>query len=559
MLGEPVVGMEFRGRDALLRDLLRHARKAPVRRRHLVLTSPPKAGQTSLLMAFAGALRSRTERVVWIEGHPGSREDLFHQFLWGMAGAATPPGRTAADSRMDLPDLVRRFPKRFSLLGRDLLDLHERAAIQGADAALFERAFLLLNICQKATRSTLWILVDHSEYLMSCLGEPFLAGPFRNILSRNRRIRWLLAGTPPSILDRLCQGRRAPLAGLAETFSFRGLAYQESLQLLEHYRAAASLPPAYRTFLVALTGGLPFYLDLLAHEMESLPRDRGRRSCPERLLLEAFSRSLFARGGRLHLYFRAFLLETFHGWRAPDLYRGMLEAVAQGQSSLVGMAASIGREAPALSRQVQNLLDSGILAKEGTRYFIPDPLFRFWLRHVHLARRGSSDPNQSGLDLFRERLREMLGEFLGSLDAETVRRLARILASSDGKAPLPSPIPPDGDEPLLETVPRFDQVEIRQKLAEESFDLVARRRNEYWAFAVHDAPPSESCLIEFAERIERVRSEIPQDQRVRPVLLVLVGLPRSVARAAGRLRLAVWTREGLNRLAECYDQLPLLG
>jgi hypothetical protein len=223
------------------------------------------------------------------------------------------------------------------------------------------------------------------------------------------------------------------------------------------------------------------------------------------------------------------------------------------------MAASIGREAPALSRQVQNLLDSGILAKEGTRYFIPDPLFRFWLRHVHLARRGSSDPNQSGLDLFRERLREMLGEFLGSLDAETVRRLARILASSDGKAPLPSPIPPDGDEPLLETVPRFDQVEIRQKLAEESFDLVARRRNEYWAFAVHDAPPSESCLIEFAERIERVRSEIPQDQRVRPVLLVLVGLPRSVARAAGRLRLAVWTREGLNRLAECYDQLPLLG
>jgi hypothetical protein len=343
-----------------------------------------------------------------------------------------------------------------------------------------------------------------------------------------------------------------------DLFSFRGLAYSESLSFLKRRGVAGGVPKAHQAFLVALTGGHPFYLDLLADGLERTQREMGRRAGPERLILEALLRELFAGAGRLQLYFEGLLANSFLSWRAPELYLGMMEAVAKGDGSLAAISHRIRREAPALSRQVQNLLDSGLVAKEGTRYFIPDPLFRLWLRHVYLAKRLPRRLGESGVGQFRRHFEALMADFLSGFEAETVRRIARILSASDGKAPRPSAGAMAGGEEA-EPIPRFDQVEMQQKLSEETFDLVARRGNEYWLFAVFEEPPAEADLSEFAERVGRARRAGPEGQSVEAVALALAGLSRSAAKAAERFQLDVWNRQEVNRLAECYGQLPIVG
>lgn len=561
MLGDPACGKALCGREGLLREMLKHARKSTTRKRHLALAAPRKCGVSSLLVAFARSMPGRNTRLIALNFQQRSIHDLVEQALDALLGAAgTRDGKSARAPRETggLPERVKQLPKRLAGLGRELLDIWERLGGRLDDAALLERCLRLPAELQQYTRGPVWVLVDHFEGILPLAGDEFIRGPFREALGARRQVRWLLAGTPPALMERLCQGRSAPLSSLMELFTFRGLTFNESLDLLGRHEGARSLSPAHKAFLVALTAGHPFYLELIGAGLDHVRRPGGRRMGPDTLVIEALTRELFAGAGRLQLYFHGLLLESFRGWRAPDLYEGMVEAVARGQTSLAGVSHAIRREAPALSRQVQNLLDSGLVAKEGTLYFIPDPLFRFWVRHVHLSRREGRLLDDAGLQQFQERLRALLSDFLAGYEAETVRRIARVIAASDGKAPVPAPLPFLREGLPIDNLPRFDHVEVMQKLAEETFDIVARRGNEYWAFMVVEVALTESRAGQFIAQVERVRAALRQDCRVFPIILALHTASRAIQRSVDRRRVGLWRRDHINHLAEWYGQLPVL-
>jgi hypothetical protein len=512
-------------------------------------------------MAFTEALRGRGTAVIAFNLHQRSAEDLVEHFLQGMALSLAPArkGAKPSDSREQeaFPELVARFPKKLAEVGKEMMDLWERWTGRMSETELLERCLRLPDRIQRAAGGILWVVCDSFEQLVAVMGEEFVAGIFRECLAGNRKVRWLIAGTPPAVMERLTRGREAALAGLFELFSVRGIAYSEGLKFMDRCRASKALPRPFQAFLIALTGSHPFYLDILVEGLEQTQRGLGQKSSSERLLMDTLAREIFSGAGRLNLYFEGLLSGTFLGWRAPELYLGMIEAIARGQSSLAGISHYIRREAPALSRQVQNLLDSGLVAKEGTRYYVPDPLFRLWLRHVYLAKRAARPQGETGIEPFRQHFQNLLVDFLETFGAERIRRIAQILAASDGKAALPG-APPTADEPAA-VVPRFNQVEIHQKLAEETFDLVARRDNDYWLFTVFEASPTNAKLAELAARLDRVRNALPEGQTVQPVVIALSHISKLVVRTASRLGLAVWDRQDVNRLAECYGQLPIVG
>lgn len=560
MLGEPTSGRDLLGRDDLLKQLVRHAKKTSAQRRHLALAAPRRCGLTSMMAALAESIGGRGTRIVTLNLNQRSPEDLVECVLEGIAWGLVSnrkAGKETQGEQEEFLELIARLPKKVSDVGREMTELWERWTGRMDETELLERCLQVPGQIQEALGGTLWIFCDGFDRMTAVMGEEFIAGPFRKCLAGNRKVRWVLAGAPPPLMERLVQGPGAVLGGLLELFSFRGVAYSESLKFMARRPASKALPRPYQGFLVALTGSRPFYLDLLTDGLEQTKRDLGRRIGPERLLVETLTRELFAGAGRLNLYFEGLLANTFLGWRAPELYLGMMEAIARGQSSLAGISHFIRREAPALSRQVQNLLDSGLVAKEGTRYYIPDPLFRLWMRYVYLARRAARPRGPTGLPLFQERFRALLKDFRVTFGAERIRRIAQILAVSDGKAARPGALSTN-EEPAA-TVPRFSQVEMQQKLAEETFELIARRDNDYWLFSVFETAPTNAKLSELAERVKRTLGSLPADHTIQPVVIALGKISKPAARTASRLGLTVWDRQDVNRLAECYGQLPIVG
>lgn len=563
MIGEPVSGKALLGRKTLVAEILARARK-PVRgARHILLAAPRKCGRTSLLGALAVGLAKRGTRVLSLRLGQPSVQALVEHGLAALARAAgILPGTagTATEAAHGGPEAAARSKRSSPRLGgwaRELEGFRAQAAAPADEVAVAERWLALLDAFQRASGESLWIVGDELEGLADLLGEAFLAGPFRAALGRNRKIRWLLAGSPIPRMERLASDAGGALSGRVGLWVFRGLSHGESSALLHAHGAPAGLPPALRSFLIALTGGHPFYLAVLAEGLEAAGRELGRKAAPEGRVLTALERELFAGGGRLNLYFSALLADSFRRWRAPELYQGMIEAVAAGEGSLVGISGSIRRDAPALSRQVQNLLDTGLVAKEGMRYFIPDPMFRLWLRHVQVPKRMAWRVGEAGIEPFREHFRALMAEYAAGQGRDAVGRLAQILRASDGKLPLPSfrrAARPDGTRSVL---PRFNQVEAGQKVGGESFDLAARRGNEYWVFRVWGSAPARSALAEFSERLRRAQAGSAEGVVIHAVAVFLAGNRGPAERVAARLGIEAWSKADVKRLADAYGQLPV--
>lgn len=514
-----------------------------------------------MLHALAAKMRGPGVRFVRMDlGQPSARRLVAH-WLEAMILSLDAYPQTA-ESPEGLADewtkRIARFPRRYQPWGEGVLDLWEQWQGGMDEIQLLKRCIFLPDGLQKAGRETLWILADNFEGLVAAAGADFIAGPMAEALKRNRRVRWALAGRPIALMERLARGPDAPLSGLVDYFPFSGLAHTEAVALLKRAASATRLDPGHRSFLIAVTGGHPFYLEVLNDGLARVRAKMGRRVNGEAMILEALAQELYSAAGRLHLYFRGFLADAFQRWRSPELYQGMVEAVADGRTSLVGICEYLRRDAPALSRQFQNLLDSGLVAKEGTRYYIPDALLRLWLRHVHGARRSASRVGKTGAEEFRAHFQSLLREFLADAGAETARRLAKILAASDGKTLWPSAGQAKGKgETPGRMLPRFDSVEVDQKLGEERFDVVARSGNEYCVFAVRDETPSETTVFHLAARIDRVRAHASEEQTVHAALVAAGGISRGAARLASKRGLEIWGREEINRLAECYGQLMI--
>ncbi|MDP7248076.1 MAG: hypothetical protein QGF00_00600 [Planctomycetota bacterium] len=552
MIGEPVIGRALSGRDALARELVAYGKKTSAKKRHIILAALRKCGRSSMAAAFGRKIAGRGTRVWMLDFDQRSPEAMIEHVIYSAALHLVPKRR--GQKKETFQELLQRLPRKLDKVGPELQELWERWSGRMNEADLLERCLQLPAKIQKAAGGNLWVVVDNFDRLASVMGEDFIGGPFKNALGESRKVRWFLAGTPPSVMERLASDKGA-FAGLAEVFSFHGLSYNESMKSLQKRVTARSLPPPYRAFLAALTGGHPFYLQVLGDALRLRKRELGRRSRPGKLVLDALTHELFAGAGRLNLYFDGLLAGAFNGWRAPELYMGMLEAIVRGHSSLAGISHFIRREAPALSRQVQNLLDSGLVNKDGTRYYIPDALLRLWLRHVFLARREAHAPGHSRVNAFQSYFTGLLDDFLKTTETETIRRVAGILEASDGKAALPGA---DEDEQAA-PIPRFDQVELAQKVGELSFDLVARKDNEYWLFSVYETAPTSKKLTAFAADVAAARKAISAEQNIQPIVVAFGSPASAVVKASAKHKLTIWRRSDVNRLAECYGMLPIVG
>jgi hypothetical protein len=553
MIGEPVIGRALSGREALVKELVAYGKKTSVKKRHMILAALRKCGRSSMVSVFGKKIGGRGTRVLMLDFDQRSAEALVEHMIYSVALHLVPQSRREKKEET-FQELLQRLPRKLDKVGPELQELWERWSGRMNEAELLTRCLQLPAKIQKAVGGNLWVVVDNFDCLASLMGEEFAGGPFKDALGESRKVRWFLAGTPPSVMERLASEKGA-LAGLAEVFSFHGLSYNESMKALQKQISAKAFPTPYRAFLAALTGGHPFYLQVLGDALRLRKRELGRRSGPDKLVLEALTHELFAGAGRLNLYFDGLLAGAFNGWRAPELYMGMLEAIVRGHSSLAGISHFIRREAPALSRQVQNLLDSGLVNKDGTRYYIPDALLRLWLRHVFLARREAHAPSHSRVNTFQSYFTGLLDDFLKTTETETVRRVAGILAASDGKAALPGADEYDQAAPI----PRFDQVELAQKVGETSFDLVARKANEYWLFSVHETAPTLKNLAAFTVDVTAARRAISAEQTIQPIVVTFGTPPPAFLKAAAKHKLTIWKRGDVNRLAECYGMLPIVG
>jgi len=205
----------------------------------------------------------------------------------------------------------------------------------------------------------------------------------------------------------------------------------------------------------------------------------------------------------------------------------------------------LGKKVPETKKMLQRLVAEGVVEKRGSFFWLPDPLFRFWLKNVF-------QPKDRDLSPLGERARAY---FRNRLVAE-VRKI-----EEEDRMDLTMRI-----ESLFREF-RNDVVEVSQKKIKcptfieiavrptngRHFPIVSRTSQGRWLCQVFREPVTEGDVASFAEEVKQFRRQFQ-----RRIMVATGGIELNAKLMAQEAKIQVWDLENLNGLFDLYGKLRLI-
>jgi len=190
---------------------------------------------------------------------------------------------------------------------------------------------------------------------------------------RHARVGYVVAGSRISMLRKMLLDHRAPFFQHFRVMAVEPFEEPDAVELFTRALADSGLevtPDLLRT-VIMVTGGHPFYLQILAGEMA-----RTGSTDDDEALRVALQETLLEPSGRLSLYF-ADLVGKVVG-RSTTLEQVLL-LLARGHETVGAMSQQLGVNSGAVVTALNRLAD--IVVKRKGRYLVADPCLRIWLQN----------------------------------------------------------------------------------------------------------------------------------------------------------------------------------
>lgn len=191
-----------------------------------------------------------------------------------------------------------------------------------------------------------------------------------------------------------------------------------------------TLPKHYRDFLVNFTGGYPYYLKVICqHLLKACAGNSQEQQISEDSLIHALKELLFDEMGILNLRF-SHKFSQFIAEGLSQEYTSLLYLTSCGQNRIKDFMHALHKQKKQLLPKINRLIESDIIQQSGDFFKISDRLFSFWLRFIYNERVMVFSPDtKNKMDLFRNKILEMMQEFIAESNRPVLSRLAELMQS----------------------------------------------------------------------------------------------------------------------------------
>ncbi|HXV27374.1 MAG TPA: hypothetical protein VD913_00265, partial [bacterium] len=205
------------------------------------------------------------------------------------------------------------------------------------------------------------------------------------------------------------------LFGNFEVIEMLPLGFEEVALFLKRRLPNRLFTDIQKKFIIHLTDGIPYYLDLLLDRLECLD-SAGEENVSSDKLIEAFRQELFDFRGRMALKFSSRLQLCQKFAKDNAAYIRTFLAISEGRRKVLGISTYIGKKILETKKILQRLVQEEMIEKRGSFYTLEDPLFRFWLKEVYQKRNRQHLPFASDLSAS---LTGALSDLFKQVEAET--------------------------------------------------------------------------------------------------------------------------------------------
>ena len=536
MLGNPVRGEAFYDRDRLLdlltREIQSFLQQGP--RSHLALIGPRKAGKTSLLFELQQRFEGQDLFMLYVYLKPEPSRLFFHRFLISLlAGFLRRQGRPVdpviLPTGRNLELLMQQaMPLLPSTVG-NIMAITRQAETEEQMVSLF----LLLGTFQQETGLPLVVMLDEFQRLAG-YQVPDIFDHFREVMATQERVLYLIAGSAVGMMMDIVADKTAPLFGHFRIHHVGSFDYEDArFFLLDKLKGTVNLKESHLNFLIDLTEGFPFYLDVLAHRITLLARMQGLHRAPQSLITQALVEEVFLEVGTIYQYLRETIEESI-ARRGMGTYLALLSAIAQGHDTVSQMARHTGMQMPAIPHYLRRMMDARLIQRREGRYLITDKLMAFWLKYVYALREESYVSElETSLEHFKSQVDTLIAAYKSELGLAREAQVREIFARDE----------------------RFANVRSGTLQGQE-FDLIARRRDTgaLWLGEIKTTPLDRGDLHRFQERVNALGTDVAVEKKL---AFALSGYNEAAVTYASRHDIELWDLRRVNEARARFGLHPI--
>ena len=520
-LTDPVFGKDFFDRQEILQ--LIHKRVDAFEkgyRQNVALLGRPMVGKTSILYEVLHCWESAKINPFYFEIRNESLASFTERFM------ASFLCRTSQSKGKETPKQVHIYQEAKTLM--DQRHIHKG----------FTRLLDLIDLHVQETSRPCLIILDEFHLLENILGPETFSVLGKKILIQ-KQVMYLLASSAVTQSRNILQTKLNLLFGQFEMVPVEPFSMNTADEFLKKRRGDL-LPKEYRSFLIAVTNGSPFYLDVLTRHLAN-----SSFSDPGKAIVESFKATLMASPGILSQYFNS-LLSQLCDPKKPETLDSIglkiLLAVADKKHRVSEIVAHSSLSKTVVKQNLKRFVEKNSVEKKGGFYVLSDLLFCFWLKSVYSVRTFSSGADfEHRENAFQESVLNWIQDFIKEDNQGIHLRLSSLLTSFDNH--------------LIEfknkwvRLPHFQRTNIELNGAIPHV-IGYLPNSQKWKWIIYPDPVGEedvSALVGAGREEEQ-----------RKIIVALRGIDSNATLLAKELKLWAWDLDDLNQLLETYGQQKVI-
>jgi AAA+ ATPase superfamily predicted ATPase len=549
MFSDPVVGEDFFGRQEIIDILVKRASALKSGyRQNVAIIGHQQLGKTSLLRHFLHVYRDPEILAIYVEIKIQALDYFIDQFVRSLLyqylsqTEKTDPSESLAKLT---ERALGRIPKTVERI-EEIAGLLKQRHAEEAYSKLFE----LTTIIRQETGKNCIVILDEFHRL----GEFGIRNAFSDFGKRimvQKDTMYLLASSSFSASRKILAEKLSLLFGNFERIYLEPFRFETAFEFLEKKLSQVAMPETLKHFVVALTDGHPFLLDVITRRAKELCAAKAETVMSRATVSETLLKLLYDSQGVLNQFFLK-LISPWTQSSARGTHILILVELAKGKNKLKDLSAAVNRNQKETSRQIQELMDRELILKTGVFYRFHNRIFKFWLKEVYEKKELFVLGAGTGAEGFLACIDAMIAETEELLKMDVSDRLMELFRRFNND------IVEFGEK--RRKLPHFTEMvkaDSAPLLAGEPprRELVAKGRGRCWVCRIVEEKATEKEVLGLVQGAPRHHRGAGVPTRV---LVALKGMEENAKLLAKEKRILTLGLSRVNLLMDLYGKSPIV-
>lgn len=534
---EPAVQNDFFSRPQISSVL--HKRLAAFRsdyRQNVGLLGQKMFGKTSILKNFLLTIDLEGLVPVYLEISSDSFESFVYRWMGSILHGVMRTRRE--DAPLEHNQLIRKARAICPRTVAHMRTIRHLLRRRNWDAVMRETAVLTRVVSEELDRKVIFVLDEFHKLAQFEVKDVFRI--FGSEIMTQKDTMFIVSSSSPESARHIFKEELALLFGNFEIIEMAPLDFSEAQSFIRFKLGRTDLRLPLARFLLRITDGNPYYMDVLLERMKKIGKDRWLWRMNENVVAEAVTEELFFRSGLLHLGFTS-TIEGMERIRSSPVLIQILVSLSSGQHAIRQMVRRTFRSRSEITKALSRLAEEGIVNQQRGLYTIEDTLFCFWLREVYHRRQEYLGLDHAHMaDLFRSRVHELIREDETADMREVSAHVVELFRRFQNETVMLA------DKKML--CPKFQVVNGRPSNG-RVFPVYAEGKKTKWMTQV----VPEKLMEEDVRRFIADEDCLPKRAQKR-IMITLKGAELNAKVMAKEHGLTLWNLRQLNQLFKLYDQ-----